>query len=360
MKAMLLAAGIGERMLPLTRIVPKPLIPVLGRPLAPQILGRLAAEGIEEVVVNVHHLPDELRHGLGDARVFGLNALHFSVESERLLGTGGGLAAAAPMLRGSGTILVRNADFLADVPLAQVLASHLRSGCLATLVVVPHRPGYTPLTLDEKRRVVAFGTKKDKPVGAERYLFTGYHLLEEEALAMIPAGRPSDIVREVYFALAEERKLGAYVHDGFWWEFGEPHEYLQGSIKLIEMDPELRAGLGNFDPVRMVDAANVAVGPGADLHAENIALRGTLAIGLGVMVGERAALEDSVVMPESWIGPGSSLTRCIVGPGTEIPAGFEAVNTVIAAAPEGDGSPLPGSERIANLLVRRFDGAPAR
>jgi len=359
MKAMLLAAGHGERMLPLTRTIPKPLIPVLGRPLAPQILGRLASEGIEEVVVNVHHLPDELRHGLGDGRLLGLSALHFSVESERLLGTGGGLAAAAPMLRGSGTVLVRNADFLADVPLAQVLASHLRSGCLATLVVVPHRAGYTPITLDAERRVVAFGSKKDKAVGAERYLFTGYHLVEDEVLGMLPEGRPSDIVREVYFGLAAERKLNAYVHDGFWWEFGEPHEYLEGSIRLIEMDPEVRAQLGNFDPVRMVDAANVAVGPGADLHADHIALRGTLAIGLGVMVGERVALENSVVMPESWIGPGSSLIRCIVGPGTEIPAGFEASHAVIAAAPDGDEPPPPGAERVASLLVRRFEGASA-
>ncbi|HEX4824637.1 MAG TPA: NDP-sugar synthase [Candidatus Polarisedimenticolaceae bacterium] len=359
MKAMLLAAGIGERMLPLTQTVPKPLIPVLGRPLAPQIIARLAAEGIEEAVVNVHHLPDELRHALGDGRLLGLNALDFSVESERLLGTGGGLKAAEAMLRGSGTILVRNADFLADISLASALRSHLRSGCLVTLVVVPHRPGYTPLTVGDDGRVVAFGSKKDKG-GSGRYLFTGYHLIEEEVLDRIPSGRPSDIVREVYFDLVAGGQLNAYVHDGFWWEFGEPHEYLEGSIRLVSMDPEARARLGNFDPVRTFDTATVAVGPGADLHAEHIRLRGTLAIGLGVMVGEHAVLEDSVVMPESWVGPGSSLTRCIVGPGTEIPIDFEAANAVIVAAPEGDMAVPMGAERIADLLVRRFDGASAR
>jgi NDP-sugar pyrophosphorylase family protein len=321
-------------------------------------LEKLAAEGIEEVVVNVHHLPDQLRRGLGDGRLLGLQALHFSVESARLLGTGGGLGAAASHLRGDGTILVRNADFLADIPLAKALASHIRSGCPATLVVVPHRAGYTQVTIDRESRVVAFGGKDGKSVAApDRYLFTGYHLLEESVLDAIPADGPSDIVRDVYFGLAAERRLNAYVHRGFWWEFGEPREYLEGSMRLIAMTPERRARLGDFDPVREVESASVAVGPGADFHSDHIALKGTLAIGLGVMVGESASLEDSVVMPESWIGPGSSLRRCIVGPGTEIPIGFQAAHAVIVS--ESDtGLPLPaGAERIANLIVRRFDGA---
>src|SRR5262245_7840477 len=98
MKAMLLAAGIGERMQPITRVVPKPLIPVLGRPLAPQVLSRLASEGIGEAVVNLHHLARPLRDAFGDGTALGLRALHYSLEEERLLGTGGGLSHAADRL----------------------------------------------------------------------------------------------------------------------------------------------------------------------------------------------------------------------------------------------------------------------
>ena len=355
---MFLAAGRGERLLPLTSVVPKPLLPVLGRPLAPYVLSRLAAEGIDEAVVNLHHLPGRLRDALGDGSPLGLRELHFSLEPETLLGTGGGLRAAAGLLRGSGTILVRNSDFVSDIPLARVLASHLRSGCPATLALVPHRAGYTPVTIDDKSRVIAFGGREGKAETlAGRYLFTGYHLIEESVLESIPDGKPSDIVREVYFALAAAGRLNAYVHRGFWWEFGEPHEYLAGSDRLIALDTERRARLGDFDPVREVLGASVAAGPGADLDADGISLRGRLAIGLGVMVGEKARLDDTIVMPESWIGPGSSLERCIVGPATEIPAGFSAMSSMIVADPDPSSALPPGTRRDGALLVRSFDNS---
>jgi NDP-sugar pyrophosphorylase family protein len=102
MKAMLLAAGLGERMLPVTRVLPKPLIPVLGRPLAPQILSRLATEGIDDAVINLHHLPKRLRDVLGDGASLGLRTLHYSLEEDTLLGTGGGLKHAAARLEGGG------------------------------------------------------------------------------------------------------------------------------------------------------------------------------------------------------------------------------------------------------------------
>ena len=354
MKAMLLAAGLGERMLPITRVVPKPLIPVLGRPLAPQILSRLGAEGVDEAVINLHHLPKALREAFGDGTALGLRALHYSLEEAQLLGTGGGLTHAADHLKGAGTILVRNSDFLADIPLSQVIASHLRSQCPATIVVAPHRAGYTRVTIDEKHRVTAFS-------GGDggRHLFTGYHLIEESVLDLIPKGGPSDIVRDVYFGLAAAGRLNAYVHDGFWWEFGDPLAYLEGSIRLIELPAERRARLGDFDVVRSFGGAMASIGPGVDLSAARIELTGTVAIGMGVMVGERAALADTVVMPEAWIGPGSKLRRCIVGPGTEIPVEFQASDALVVTDPDPAAELTRGVTRIAGLLVRRFAAAAA-
>jgi NDP-sugar pyrophosphorylase family protein len=354
MKAMLLAAGYGERMLPITRVVPKPLIPVLGRPLAPQILARLAAEGIDEAVINLHHLPQPLRDAFGDGSSLGLRALHFSLEEERLLGTGGGLAHAAERLKGAGTILVRNSDFLADIALSKAIASHLRSGCPATLVLAPHRPGFTTVEIDDRHRVVAFGGKK-----TGRYLFTGYHLIEESVLDLIPRGAPSDIVRDVYFGLCADGLLNAHLHDGFWWEFGSPREYLEGSMRVIALPAEQRMRLGEFDVVRPVGRAVAAIGAGADLTAPGIELAGTVAIGMGVMVGEGASIEDSIVMPEAWVGPGSTLFRCIVGSGTEIPLGFEATDALLATDVDPDAALAPGIERVAGLLVRRFAAAAA-
>ncbi len=354
MKAMLLAAGYGERMLPITRVVPKPLIPVLGRPLAPQILSRLGTEGIDEAVMNLHHLPQALRDAFGDGTAVGLRALHYSLEAEQLLGTGGGLVHAAAHLKGAGTILVRNSDFLADIPLSQAIASHLRSGCPATIVLAPHRPGFTAVTIDDRHRVVAFGADH-----AGGYLFTGYHLIEESVLDLIPRGAPSDIVRDVYFGLAADGRLNAHVHDGFWWEFGSPRDYLEGSMRLVALPAEKRMHLGDFDVVRPVGGAVAAIGAGADLSAPGIQLEGTLAIGMGVMVGEGATLEDTVVMPEAWVGPRSTLRRCIVGPGTEIPLGFNASDALLATDIDSDAGTAPGIERVSGLLLRRFSSSAA-
>jgi NDP-sugar pyrophosphorylase family protein len=355
MKAMLLAAGRGERLLPLTNSVPKPLLPVLGRPLAPQVLSRMAAQGIEEAVINLHHLPDPLRSALGDGSLLGLRTLHYSIEEGELLGTGGGLVHAAAQLRGSGTILVRNSDFLADIPLARALASHIRSGCEATLVVVPHRPGYTPVFLDERGRIREFGGRASKSTTVPgAYLFTGYHLIEESVLDRLPPMGVSDIVAAVYKPLAAEGGLNAHVHYGFWWEFGEPHEYLAGTAQLIDLAIDRRTRLGDFDPVRPMGDALVATGAGVDLHGSNISLTGRLAVGLGTLIGEGASLENSVVMPEAWIGPGSRLKHCIVGAGTEIPAGFEADDSVVAVDTDPAGDPPPGTTRLGNVLVRRF------
>jgi NDP-sugar pyrophosphorylase family protein len=322
--------------------------------LAPQILSRLGSEGIDEAVINLHHLPQSLRDAFGDGAAIGLRALHYSLEEDRLLGTGGGLAHAAERLKGAGTILVRNSDFLADILLSKAIASHLRSKCPATIVLAPHRAGYTRISIDDRHRVVAFGGEN-----GGRYLFTGYHLIEESVLDLIPRGAPSDIVRDVYFGLAADGRLNAYVHDGFWWEFGDPREYLEGSMRLVGLPAERRVRLGDFDLVRDAGFALAAIGPGADLDAPGIELIGTLAIGMGVMVGERAILEDTVVMPEAWIGPGSTLRRCIVGSGTEIPAGFDASDALLATDDDPKAALARGIERVAGLLVRRFSGAAA-
>jgi mannose-1-phosphate guanylyltransferase/phosphomannomutase len=210
------------------------------------------------------------------------------------------------------------------------------------------------VAIDERHRVVAFGGKQ-----AGQYLFTGYHLIEESVLDFIPRGVPSDIVRDVYVGLCADGLLNAHVHDGFWWEFGDPREYLEGSMRVISLPAEQRVRLGEFDVVRQVGGALAAVGAGADTTAPGISLAGTLAIGMGVMVGEGATLEDTVVMPEAWVGPGSTLRRCIVGSGTEIPLGFEAADALLATDLDPDAEFPAGVERVAGLLVRRFSVAAA-
>ena len=355
MKAMLLAAGRGERLSPITRILPKPLLPVLGRPLAPWVLTQMSREGIDDAVINLHHLPQSLREALGDGSAFGLRSLRYSLEPRELLGTGGGIVHAASFLRGAGPIVVRNSDFLADIPLADVISFHEASGRAATLVLAPHREGYTRVRTGVGGTVRSFGGD-----GGGDFLFTGCQVIDEELIDRLPVDRPSDIVRDLYVELAAEGQIGAYVHEGFWWEFGTPDQYLEGSRTLMELPTETRLEIGDFDPVRMIVGVPAAVGPGVVLHGDGIEVSGFVVAGLGVHVAEEVRLEETIVMPEAWIGPGCRLRRCIVGPGTEIPAGFSAAESLLASDLDRSGPAPAGCERIGGLLVRRFSGGTAR
>jgi NDP-sugar pyrophosphorylase family protein len=313
---MLLTAGFGLRMLPLTRTLPKPAMPVLGRPMVLQILERLERNGIGRAVLNLHHLPAQLRRVVEDAKGARLPEVLFTVEEE-ILGTAGGIGNAAHLLGGEGPILVRNSDFLADIDIQALLECHHRSGMQATLVLAPHRPGYSTVEIDREGLITSIPGRPDADPG---FLFTGCQIIEESVLERIPAGVPSDIVRDVYQDLTAEGALGSYIHGGFWWEFGNPELLLAGSLALIELDEALRARIAICDPVRRLDSAIAAVGIGAKWH-ESARLRGRVALGASSSIGESASVEESILMPGAMVGDGCRLKRATLAPGARLQAG---------------------------------------
>jgi len=354
LKAMLLAAGLGRRLAPLTWTVPKPALPVLGRPIAVEILRRLHRFGIAEAVMNLHHLPQAIRTSLVDTNEGCLPRVHFSHEPE-ILGTGGGLWKAASLLRGAGPVLIHNSDFLSDIDLTKAVEAHRASGLAATLVLTAQRPGYSEIEVDSAGRVLSLGGRPsvaDPARVAARRLFTGCHVIDERVLDLLPPGRPSSIVSDVYVQLASRGELGSYFHPGFWWEFGTPEYYLEGSLRLLDLSEERRIEVASHDPIREVAGGVASIGAGAVVRP-GARLDGRVALGLACYVGEDAALLDSVVLPESWIGPGSRLERVVVGPDVEIPAGFQGHDLLVvdAAAAAGRGS-IPGLRKEGDLLIR--------
>ena len=356
---MLLTAGLGERMLPLTAHAPKPALPVLGRPLVVQSLRWLRACDPDWVVLNLHHHGEQLRRMLGCGGDFGTPPLRYSPESV-LLGTGGGIRRAASMLRdglADGVVIVCNGDFLSDIDLASAVAAHRRSGDVATLVLAPEREGYAAVELDADGRVLALNGHPavDPARVARRCLFTGCHILAPELLDKIPERMPSDIVKDVYRGLAAERALGSFIHDGFWWEFGSPEQYLDGSLELVRRSWAAQRKLTEHDPLLELDDAVAACGAGVRHHAE-ARFRGHVALGFATEIGREARITDTVVMPEAWVGPSVQLTRCIVGRGAELPAGFEARSALICAAAD-DVPVTPPIRREGGLLIRPIDDA---
>lgn len=355
MNAMLLSAGLGRRMLPLTLELPKPAIPVLGRPIATGILARMARQGVERAVLNLHHLPDAVRALFEGENPAAIPEIVFSPEAE-ILGTAGGIGRAAGALRGAGPILIHNCDFLSDIDFRAVLERHRASGMAATLVLVPEHADYSTIEIDGDGRVLSIGGRPERESSrvAGRYTFTGCHVMDESLLDRIPAGRPSGIVDEVYRPLAAEGRLGAWIHPGVWWELGSPERYLEGSLALLALPEDRRAEVALHDPVHLIDRTRVALGAGAVLDGA-LELAGGVAVGLASRLGRGSQVKDSVVMAESWIGPNSRLDRVIVGPGVEVPARFSARECLICNGSDGRGiEDRPDIRREGDLMIYDF------
>lgn len=193
MRALVLAAGLGTRLRPWTLAHPKALVPVGGRPMLGRVLSRLAAEGFDEAVVNVHHFADQIIDFL-DANDFGM-CVGVSDESSELLDTGGGLAAAADRFVGEGPVLVHNADILSDAPLGEIMDIHNRAGNDITLLT-SGRESSRKLVFDADGRLAGWHNLKDdtfRPQGFVRRendnlhesAFSGIYVVGERALENI-------------------------------------------------------------------------------------------------------------------------------------------------------------------------------
>ena len=351
MRVMMLAAGFGERMFPLTESMPKPAIPVLGRPIAIQTLRWIGGFQPEHVVLNLHHLADVIVDLLGDGTDYGLPPLRYSKE-DKILGTAGGVRNARELLAGDGPIVICNADFLCDIDIAAALEAHRASGLPATLVLAGHRPGYSRVEVDAEGRILTLAGRPgvDRSRVAAEYLFTGCHIVDEELLDALPDDDPSDWVRHLYWDLAAEGRLGAYVHGGFWREFGSPRQYLEGSLSLLEHSARSRRRVTDHDPVRRLGGAVGALGPAVKYHGR-ARFRGYVALGFATHISADCRIEDSVVMPESWVGPSCRLRQCIVGPGVELPADFEASRSLICAPPAESNGRAPAMRIEGDLAV---------
>jgi len=327
---MVLAAGLGERMRPLTLRTPKPALPVLGLPLIRHVFWRLRRDGVTEAVVNLHHLPEVMRAALEEAAEATGLTLATTFEPE-ILGTGGGLRNAAAHLRGAGTVLVRNADFLADIDLGAALASHEKSGCPVTLALVPSRPGYSVVEADAAGRVVSLAGRPapaSPPVSS--HAFTGWQLVEDEVFERLPSGK-SDTVRDLYRTLAAEGRLNGFVHRGAWVELGSPVQMLDGVLGLLTAPAGVRAAL--LDPAADPVEGSVALGKGA--RVEGARLAGRVALGEGVGIGFSASVEDAIVLAGARVGAECVLRRVLLAPHTVVPEGTELTDATAGPSEEG-------------------------
>jgi NDP-sugar pyrophosphorylase family protein len=227
MKAMILAAGLGTRLRPLTEKTPKPLLPVAGRPLIVWNLLLLRQHGITEVIVNLHHLGDMIEQTLKNGSQYGL-ALTYQREPV-LLGTGGGLKQAESFFGGN-PFLVLNGDTMLDLDLKAVTAVHEQRDALATMVLRedPEAERWGAVELDRDQLVRSINGKGRAADGpTEKLMFAGVHVMHPRLLCDLPVGRESSIIDAYHRAIIQGEPIAGYRMTGYWSDVGTPERYAQ-------------------------------------------------------------------------------------------------------------------------------------
>ncbi len=309
---MVLTAGLGTRLRPLSDDRAKPAMPVCGEPLVRRILRWLAAAGVTNLVLNLHHRPETVAAAVGDGRDLGVR-VRYSWEQPAVLGSAGGPRLALPLIDGDPFVLV-NGDTLTDVDLGAMSAAHRASGALVTMAVVPHpNPSrYGGVLVEPDGHVRGF-TGPDPSAGARH--FVGVQIVAAEAFARLPAGEPAETVRALYPALLDERpgSIRVFESTATFRDIGTPADYL---------------------------AASLAVAAAEDLDA--------LPPGRRTEVAPDAHVERTILWDDVRVGAGATLIECIVGDGVTIPAGARFTRAAIVRARR---APAAGERVDGGLLV---------
>ncbi len=299
MKAMILAAGFGTRLWPLTIERTKPAIPFLNRPLIAYTIEYLKQYGITEIIINLHHEPDSVREQIGDGSEYGVT-IHYSVEEPEILGTSGALDQVRDLLQDETFILV-NGKIITNLDLGAALATHRSKEAIATLVLKenPQREKFSQILVDEDGYYQGFGgfplpPDSRLPTPDSPLMFVGIHILEPRIFEYIPRGVFSDSIRDVYpAAMQTGEKIAAHIGAGDWYELSTLARYLE--ISLAFMRREL-----------------------LQFTADE-----------GCAIDVTAQVKDSVLWRNVQVEAGAQISQCVLGDGVRIPANTTFARQVI-------------------------------
>lgn len=294
--ALVLAAGLGTRLQPLTSVRAKPAIPVAGEPIARRIIRWLVANGVTDVTINLHHLPETITKAVGDGSDLGARA-RYSWEQPTILGSAGGPRQALDIL-GVDTFFLINGDTLTDLDLRGLIDAHAESGALVTMALVPNlKPlQYSGIRLDEDRRMI--GVAPRGPAAAGSFHFFGVQIASRSVFAGLPGGQPANSIGGCYDALLA-RQPGAirgFVTDARYWDIGTVDDYWQTSWSWSEA------------PRTMPSTARI--------H-------------------ESASVRRSILWDDVEVNKHAVVEECVVTDGVHVPAGTEYRQKVLIRGVDG-------------------------
>lgn len=329
MRAVLMAGGSGTRLRPLTCDLPKPMVPILNRPIAEHIINLLKRHQITEIIATLHYLPDVMREHFGDGADFGVQ-MTYAVEEDQPLGTAGCVKNIAELL--DRTFLVISGDSITDFDLTAAIEFHRRKQSKATLVLtrVPDPMEFGVVITDENQRINRF---LEKPSTSEIFsdtVNTGTYILEPEVLDYLPADRECDFSKDLFPLLLEKGEpMYGYIAEGYWCDVGQLDVYreaqydaLRGKVKLDwNCYDEVRPGLWVGQNTFIDDSATVEVPAliGNNCHiGARVKIDGGSVIGDNVTIGADANLKRPIIWNGAIIGEDVHLRACTICRSTRV------------------------------------------
>ncbi|MUH00792.1 NTP transferase domain-containing protein [Scytonema sp. UIC 10036] len=328
MRAVLMAGGSGTRLRPLTCDLPKPMVPILNRPIAEHIINLLKRHQITEVVATLHYLPDVLRDYFQDGSDFGVQ-MTYAVEEDQPLGTAGCVKNIAELL--DETFLVISGDSITDFDLTGAIEFHKQKKSKATLILtrVPNPIEFGVVITDEEGRIKRF---LEKPSTSEIFsdtVNTGTYILEPDVLDYLPANQESDFSKELFPLLLEKNEpMYGYVAQGYWCDVGHLDAYreaqydaLYGKVKLDvayqETSPGIWIGQNTYiDHTAKIEAPAV-IGDNCRIGARVVIESGTV-LGDNVTVGADANLKRPIIWNGGIIGEEVHLSASVICRGARV------------------------------------------
>ncbi|HZB41864.1 MAG TPA: NDP-sugar synthase [Ilumatobacter sp.] len=318
MYAVVLVGGFGTRLRPLTNEIPKPMLPIVHRPMIVRLVERLAKGGVTDVVLALGFKPEPFRAAFPDGR-HGDVHVHYAVEPAPL-DTAGAIAFAAREAGVDETFVVANGDIITDLDVARLVDAHRAARSAATIHLIPVAdPSAFGVVETDPTGVVRRFVEKPAPGETDSNLINaGTYVLEPSVLELIEPGRKVSIERDTFPRLVASGALAALATDDYWIDAGRPSLYLRANLDLVtghsgSGDETAIAPTATVDPsARCVDSV---VGPGAVVGA-GASVRGSVILP-GAVVGERATVADSIVAGH--VGAGATLSRSVIGAGYRVP-----------------------------------------
>ncbi|MCE1248547.1 MAG: NDP-sugar synthase [Firmicutes bacterium] len=322
MKAMILAAGEGTRLYPLTYTLPKPMVPVINRPVMEHIILHLAKHGFDEIIVNLHFLPEHIENYFHDGSRLGVKIIYS--HEMKPLGTAGGVKNVEDLF--DDTFMVVGGDDLSDINLTEVLEFHKKSHSLATIALsrVEDVSSYGVVVTDEKGKIIEFQEKPSKEEAKSEWVNTGVYFFEPAILDLIPKGEFYDFGRQLFPKLKDDKSpFYGFRTKGYWKDVGNLNEYRQTQldclgekVKINFPGKEIQPGVWVEEGCKIAD--NVKFIPpvviGKNCHIGNGAtLEGPLVIGKFNVIEDYAKVTRSIMWNYNNLKKGSVLEDCLTG-----------------------------------------------